>query len=78
MSICRLYARVSTTEQEEKYGLEAQLFELRAYAAKMGYSVASEYHDAISGENDTRPALDKLIAEAKAGEMVLLHHRAAV
>ena len=34
-----LYARVSTDEQAEKYGLSSQLTELRELAAKKGFTV---------------------------------------
>ena len=70
----RLYARVSTLEQQEKFGLAAQLTELRAHAARLGYEVVGEYHDAVSGEDDSRPALDRLAAEAQASEAILVHH----
>jgi DNA invertase Pin-like site-specific DNA recombinase len=32
----RLYARVSTADQGEQFGLDAQLHELRRHAEKMG------------------------------------------
>lgn len=43
-----------------------QLFELREYAVRRGWSVFEEYVDhGISGAKTSRPALNKLIADAK-------------
>jgi DNA invertase Pin-like site-specific DNA recombinase len=56
-----LYARVSTVEQT----VEPQLFALRAYVEARG-GQAVEYVDAgISGARDRRPALDRLMADAR-------------
>lgn len=56
-----IYARVSTHDQEP----ENQLAELRRYVAARGWS-AEEYVDkGVSGAKDTRPALDRLIQDAK-------------
>ena len=60
-----LYARVSTTEQE----VGMQLDELRQVAAQRGWA-AKEYSDAgVSGAKQHRPALDKLMADARAGKL---------
>jgi len=57
-----LYARVSTTEQHPT----VQLDPLRSYAAARGFEVASEYVDhGISGAKARRPALDRLLADAR-------------
>jgi site-specific DNA recombinase len=40
---CGLYARVSTDEQVEKYGLAAQLTELRNVAKARGYTIVREF-----------------------------------
>lgn len=57
-----LYARVSTTEQT----CENQLLELRRYAAARGWTHATEYVDeGVSGSKDRRPALDRLLADAR-------------
>jgi len=57
-----LYARVSTSEQH----VEPQLFALRQYATARGLDVAAEFVDhGVSGARDRRPALDKLLADAR-------------
>ena len=56
-----LYARVSTLDQEP----ENQLAELRRYVAARDW-VAIEYVDqGVSGAKDRRPALDRLVADAR-------------
>jgi len=58
---CALYARVSTLDQQP----ENQLAELRRYADARGWT-AVEYTDhGISGAKDSRPALDKLVKDAR-------------
>lgn len=57
-----VYARVSTVDQEP----ENQLTELRRYIEARGWS-ATEYVDrGESGAKDRRPALDRLVADARA------------
>jgi len=57
-----LYCRVSTSEQS----CEAQLFALRAYSQACGLEVAQEFVDhGVSGAKDSRPALNRLLADAK-------------
>jgi len=48
-----LYARVSTKKQAREYGLESQLDDLRAWAAREGYSVLAEFTDE-GGKNSKR------------------------
>jgi DNA invertase Pin-like site-specific DNA recombinase len=56
-----VYARVSTFDQEP----ENQLAEIRRYIAARGWS-AEEYVDrGISGAKDRRPALDRLLIDAR-------------
>ena len=56
-----LYARVSTQDQEP----ENQLQELRRYIEARGWT-AQEYTDhGVSGAKDRRPALDRLVKDAK-------------
>jgi DNA invertase Pin-like site-specific DNA recombinase len=57
-----IYARVSTVDQEP----ENQLAELRGYVEARGWTAAVEYVDrGVSGTKDRRPALDRLVADAK-------------
>ena len=56
------YCRVSTSDQHT----EPQLHALRTYAAARGLEIAAEYVDhGISGAKDRRPALDRLLADAR-------------
>src|SRR5713101_1928020 len=56
-----IYARVSTFDQEP----ENQLQELRRYVEARGWA-STEYVDrGVSGAKDRRPALDRLLADAK-------------
>ena len=57
-----LYCRVSTTDQN----VDMQLAALREYADRRGWRVAAEYVDhGVSGSREKRPALDKLMADAR-------------
>ena len=57
-----LYARVSTLNGQNP---EMQLNELREYAERRGWKVVSEYVDpGISGAKDSRPELNRLMADA--------------
>ncbi len=57
-----IYARVSTLDQEP----ENQLQELRRYVEARGGWTAQEYTDhGVSGAKDRRPALDRLVGDAK-------------
>ncbi|MBZ5623531.1 MAG: recombinase family protein [Acidobacteriia bacterium] len=62
---CALYARVSTTDQN----CETQLRELREYISRRGWKIAREYVDTgFSGSKASRPALDRLMADAAQGK----------
>ena len=56
-----VYARVSTQRDQNP---EMQLRELRQYAERRGWLVAGEYVDHISGSKDSRPHLNRLMADA--------------
>ena len=57
-----IYARVSTLDQEP----ENQLAELRRYVRARSWPEATEYVDkGVSGSKNRRPALDRLIQDAK-------------
>ena len=73
-----IYARVSTEEQGQKFGLTSQLTELRALAARKGYELAAGAEfvdDGWSGAELERPALTRLREAVRAGrvEVVLVH-----
>jgi DNA invertase Pin-like site-specific DNA recombinase len=61
---CALYARVSTNNGQQDP--EMQLAELREYAARRDLVVSDEYVDHVSGSKDSRPALNRLMADAHA------------
>src|SRR5712691_5212628 len=59
-----LYARVSTTNHGQDVNM--QLRELREYCERRGWEIADEYTDVgISGSKDSRPELNRLMADAK-------------
>jgi DNA invertase Pin-like site-specific DNA recombinase len=58
-----IYARVSTIGQGQSP--EMQIRELREYCERRGWQIAGEYVDSgISGAKDSRPELNRLIADA--------------
>jgi len=57
-----LYARVSTLTRGQD--VENQLQQLREFAAKMGWTIAHEYIDHVSGEKSERKAFQQLFADA--------------
>ena len=66
-----LYARVSTTGKGQDVGL--QLDELRQVAEQRGWDVYDVFiDDGISGSTDSRPALDRMMADAQAGRFDLV------
>ena len=63
-----LYARVSTTGHGQDVGL--QLEELRTAAVLRGWDIAEEFVDrGVSGARESRPALDRMLADAQAGRV---------
>ena len=59
---CAIYGRVSTTAQDTNL----QMREVRQFVQRRGWQIAEEYIDkGISGCKEKRPALDKLMYEAK-------------
>jgi putative DNA-invertase from lambdoid prophage Rac len=58
---CVIYARVSTSDQH----CESQLTELREYISRRSWQNTGEYvDDGFSGTKASRPALDRLMADA--------------
>jgi len=56
-----IYARVSTHDQE----VENQLGELRKYVESRGWEAREYVDEGVSGTAEQRPALDKLLRDAK-------------
>jgi DNA invertase Pin-like site-specific DNA recombinase len=56
-----IYARVSTFDQEP----ENQLAEIRRYVAARGWTAVEYVDRGISGAKDRRPALDRLLIDAR-------------
>jgi DNA invertase Pin-like site-specific DNA recombinase len=56
-----LYARVSTLNGQHP---EMQLNELREYAALRGWEVSEYVDEGVSGSKESRPALNRLMADA--------------
>jgi site-specific DNA recombinase len=73
---CALYARVSSEEQAERYGLSSQLRELRELAHRRGYAIVHEFvDDGWSGATLDRPQLTTLrsMVRARGVDVVLAH-----
>ena len=71
-----VYARTSTSNQEDQKTVEAQLSEVYAYAKKHNYVIVKEYIDeGWSGDILARPQLDQLRhdARSKAWQAVLIY-----
>ena len=59
---CAIYARVSTQDQSTVM----QVMALRDYVSRRGWDLADEFVDTgISGSKERRPALDRLMADAR-------------
>ena len=65
-----LYARVSTEDQIERYGLPTQLRACREHAEKLGLNILEEItDDGISGTIIDRPGLEAVRGMVRAGEV---------
>lgn len=63
-----LYARVSTANHNQD--VELQLSELRRVADQRNWTVLDEYvDDGVSGTELSRPALDRMMADARSGKI---------
>jgi DNA invertase Pin-like site-specific DNA recombinase len=59
-----IYTRISTADQNA----DLQQSELNEYAAFRKWEIAGVYSDVVSGSKDKRPALDRLMVDAKRGK----------
>ncbi len=57
------YVRVSTSNHHQDP--EMQLGDLRPFAAARGWQLVEEYVDRMTGSKESRPALNRLMADAK-------------
>ena len=57
-----IYARVSTVLAQDP---EMQLAELREYASRRVWEISGEYVDRASGAKESRPALNRLMTDAR-------------
>src|SRR5262245_8269018 len=65
MKRAALYMRISTKGHGQT--TDTQALALRDYAANRGFQIIEEYRDeGISGSKDSRPALDRLMKDARA------------
>jgi DNA invertase Pin-like site-specific DNA recombinase len=61
-----IYCRVSTTAGQS---VEMQLRDLRQLAEQRGFEIVGEYCDeGVSGSSDSRPQLDRMLADAQRGK----------
>lgn len=58
------YVRVSTTNHQQDP--EMQLGDLRPFAAARGWQIMEPYVDRMTGSKESRPALNRLMADARA------------
>ena len=66
VKLIAVYARVSTSLQEEQETIQAQLLQVRNFAKEHEYIIVKEYcDDGWSGDVLARPALDELRIDAK-------------
>ncbi len=65
-----IYTRVSSDEQVEGTSLDTQRERCQAFVAGQGWSAAEVYTDeGVSGAKSSRPALNRLMADAAAGRI---------
>jgi len=74
MKRAALYMRVSTKGHGQT--TETQAVALREYASHRGFEITEEYPDeGISGSKDSRPALDRLMKDARGRRFVSVRLR---
>lgn len=62
-AVCALYMRVSTKGHGQT--TDTQAVALREYAERRGFDVIEYRDEGISGSKDSRPALDRLMKDAR-------------
>ena len=73
--VAALYARVSTTQQEQETTIESQVAALESYAQQQGYTLAPAYYfldNGVSGAQLVRPALERLRDQAAEGAFAVV------
>jgi len=69
-----LYLRVSTDDQVQGYSIDAQLDRLRAYCKSRDLRIVGEYIDpGYSGSSLDRPAIQRLMKDAKGIDVVVVY-----
>lgn len=58
------YLRLSTKEQDEKFGLDAQKQAISEYASANGFTIVEWVKDVISGVKDTRAGFDRILLDS--------------
>lgn len=72
MNVCG-YVRVSSDGQTENYSIPQQQKAIRSYCKAKGWNLVKMYVDGgYTGANINRPALQELIADIKAYDLVLV------
>lgn len=67
-----LYLRVSTVQQTEGFGLDAQRTQLLAYCQGQGWTVCESHiyvDGGVSGKSDDRPEFQRMLTAARNGEI---------
>ena len=64
MKRAAIYTRISTGEQNS----DLQTRELPEFCERRGWQLADTYSDVMTGAKDKRPALDRLMADARRGK----------
>src|SRR5690242_155912 len=62
-AVCGLYMRVSTKGHGQT--TDTQALALREYVQRRDFEIIEEYKEGLSGSKDSRPALDRLMKDAR-------------
>ena len=72
MQHCIIYARVSTTMQEDNESLKYQIIKTQEYAISKGYHIKKVISDVESGGKDDRPGFLELQKEIQKNLLIYL------